>query len=409
MEISQEIFIKDFDYELPEERVAFFPLEARDKSKLLVLKNEKISSAIFKSLPDYVGEDSSLVLNNTRVIEARILFQKQSGGVVEIFCLHPSESFSDIERELLRQEKTQWNCFIGGASKWKSGEVLQKKIFLNSKEVLLNANFLNKNVDSFTIEFSWFPKECSFSEVMHAAGAMPLPPYIKRKPVKIDDERYQTIFAQKQGSVAAPTAALHFTQEIFNELEKKNISAHYVTLHVGAGTFKPVKTNTIAEHQMHSERFQVSLKTLENLSGSTEYIAVGTTSLRTLESLYWLGIKIIKNFFRPGEQLNLGQWEAYEIGNENISFTESLQAIICFLKKERKEELFCQTSLLIIPGYKFYSAKALITNFHQPKSTLLLLVAAFIGERWKEVYDYALKNNYRFLSYGDSSLLWRKD
>ena len=245
--------------------------------------------------------------------------------------------------------------------------------------------------------------------MIHAAGDMPLPPYIKRKPVEIDAERYQTIFAQTQGSVAAPTAALHFTPNVFEDLTKKNISTRYVTLHVGAGTFKPVKTETITEHQMHAERFQVSLQTLEELRVDQVFTAVGTTSLRTLESLYWIGIKILKNLFKPGEGLNLGQWEAYELPNENISFAESIHAIITLLKKENSEEAFCKTSLIIIPGYKFHSTNALITNFHQPKSTLLLLVAAFIGENWKAVYDFALKNDYRFLSYGDSSLLWRED
>ena len=404
-----DIFIKEFDYNLPEHRIAFYPLAERDKSKLLVYRDGKIESTTFDLLPNFLSNSSSLVLNNTRVIEARILFQKQTGGIVEIFCLEPKEPFKNISEELFRKGRVQWKCFIGGASKWKPGEVLQKQILVNDKNISLGARYIEKNVDSFTIEFSWSPPEYPFIEVMHAAGSMPLPPYIKRNPVEIDAERYQTIFAQKQGSVAAPTAALHFTPRVFEDLSKKNIHAQYVTLHVGAGTFKPVKTEKISEHQMHSERFQVSLRTLENLTVDTEYAAVGTTSLRTLESLYWIGIKIIKKLLEPGKELNLGQWEAYELKNENIGFAESLRAIISLLKKENSEEAFCQTSLLIIPGYKFYSANALITNFHQPKSTLLLLVAAFIGENWKAVYDYALENEYRFLSYGDGSLLWRED
>ena len=409
MKKTSEIFIKEFDYNLPEDRIAFYPLAERDKSKLLVYQAGKITSTTFDLLSDYLPDSSTLVLNNTRVIEARILFQKQTGGVIEIFCLEPKEPFVNINEELSKTGSIQWKCFIGGASKWKPGEVLQKQILVKDKNFSLSARFIEKNIDSFTIEFFWSPPDYLFIEVMHAAGDMPLPPYIKRKPVEIDAERYQTIFAQTQGSVAAPTAALHFTPNVFGSLKRKNISSLYITLHVGAGTFKPVKTETIAEHQMHAERFQVSLKTLEELTTNIEYIAVGTTSLRTLESLYWIGIKIIKDLFVPGEELNLGQWEAYELKNENISFAESLNAIISLLKTEDKDEVFCQTSLLIMPGYKFYSARGLITNFHQPKSTLLLLVASFIGESWKEVYDYALKNDYRFLSYGDSSLLWREN
>ena len=409
MEKTSEIFIKEFDYNLPEHRIAFYPLAERDKSKLLVYQKGKITSTTFDRLPEYLPDSSTMILNNTRVIEARILFQKQTGGIVEIFCLEPKEPFQNITEELSRKGSIQWKCFIGGASKWKHGDLLQKQILIDDKNISLSARFIEKNVDSFTIEFFWSPRGYLFIDVMHAAGDMPLPPYIKRKPVEIDAERYQTIFAQTQGSVAAPTAALHFTQNVFEGLTKKNISTRYITLHVGAGTFKPVKTETIAEHQMHSEHFQVSLHTLEELTVDKKYIAVGTTSLRTLESLYWIGIKIIQNMFGPGEELYLGQWEAYELKNENISFADAIKAIISLLKKEKKEEVFCQTSLLIIPGYKFYSTNALITNFHQPKSTLLLLVAAFIGENWKAVYDYALKNEYRFLSYGDSSLLLRED
>jgi S-adenosylmethionine:tRNA ribosyltransferase-isomerase len=244
---------------------------------------------------------------------------------------------------------------------------------------------------------------------MHAAGAIPLPPYIKRKPIASDSERYQTIFAESKGSVAAPTAALHFTKEVFDDLKKNNIAVEYVTLHVGAGTFKPVKTNSIEEHQMHAEHFHVSFSTLNKLTDNKELVAVGTTSLRTLESLYWIGVKILQGLYKNGEELNLEQWEAYELENKQISYKESISAIINFLNQGNSETAFCRTSLLIVPGYKFYSAKGLITNFHQPRSTLLLLVAAFIGDDWKAVYDYALQNNFRFLSYGDSSLLWRKE
>ena len=288
-------------------------------------------------------------------------------------------------------------------------EILKKEFDINGSKFFLDARFICKNTDSFTIEFTWNPPIFHFVDIMHAAGAIPLPPYIKRKPETADSERYQTIFAESKGSVAAPTAALHFTKEVFDGLKTNNITVEYVTLHVGAGTFKPVKTNSIAEHQMHAEHFHVSLSTLIKLTGNKELVAVGTTSLRTLESLYWIGIKILQGFFKNGEELNLGQWEAYELENKKISYKESINAIINFLKQGNNEIAFCRTSLLIVPGYKFYSAKGLITNFHQPRSTLLLLVAAFIGDDWKAVYDYALQNNFRFLSYGDSSLLWRKE
>ena len=409
MENRKNILMDDFDYELPVDRIAEYPLPRRDSSKLLCYKNGQISSSTFESLPQLIPHNSCLILNNTRVIEARILFQKSTGGIIEVFCLEPEKPFININEALEVQQSTKWKCYIGGASKWKHGENLKKELNINGSIVSLIARFIYKNTDSFTIEFTWNPPKFQFADIIHVAGAIPLPPYIKRKPVTVDSERYQTIFAESKGSVAAPTAALHFTKEVFHKFKEKNIAVEYVTLHVGAGTFKPVKSKSIGEHHMHAEHFQVSLNTLNQLISDKELLAVGTTSLRTLESLYWIGIKILQGQFKNGEELNLGQWEAYELENKNISYKESINAIIFFLKKQKKEAAFCRTSLLIVPGYKFYSAKGLITNFHQPRSTLLLLVAAFIGEDWKAVYNYALQNNFRFLSYGDSSLLWRKD
>ena len=408
MKKASEIFIKDFGYELPIERIATHPLAERDESKLLVYRNGNFSTSIFKCLPDNLQSGSSLVLNNTRVIEARILFQKSTGGIIEIFCLEPAENLS-ISEALVTRKKVRWDCLIGGASKWKHGEILQKTITINGSNIILEANYIDKNTDSFIIEFSWHSSSYTFGEVVHLAGLIPLPPYIKRKPVESDAERYQTIFAKKQGSVAAPTAALHFTKQVFDDLEKKEISLDYITLHVGAGTFKPVKTETIAEHAMHAEHFEISIETLRSLAKTKELIAVGTTSLRTLESLYWIGIKIMNNLVHQEKDLRLDQWEAYELENKDVSFTESINAILYYLQEKNIPSLFCETSLIIVPGYKFYSAKVLITNFHQPQSTLLLLVAAFIGEDWKKVYQYALENEFRFLSYGDSSLLWRRE
>jgi S-adenosylmethionine:tRNA ribosyltransferase-isomerase len=291
---------------------------------------------------------------------------------------------------------------IGGASKWKPGQILQKKLALDKHEVQLQARYVGKSVDQFIIEFTW-NSDHHFAEVLHAAGAIPLPPYIKRKAALTDADRYQTVFAQHRGSVAAPTAALHFTPSTFEALKNKKIHTCNVTLHVGAGTFKPVKTETIADHSMHGEYFTVSANTIKKLIEAEVIIAVGTTSLRTLESLHWIGIKI-----RNGAtELNLGQWESMHLSQQDISYKESLECILEYLEKNELDSISCTTSLLIMPGYRFHSAQALVTNFHQPKSTLLLLIAAFIGEDWKRVYNHALQNNYRFLSYGDSSLLWR--
>lgn len=403
---AKEIFIKDYTYSLPQDRIAAFPLPERDQSKLLVYKSGKISDDLFYNMPEYLEPGTTLILNNTRVIEARILFQKPTGGIIEIFCLEPTHEFH-IENAISHQGPVRWNCLIGGASKWKPGQVLEKELTINDSHVVLSAHYIEKLSDSFIIEFSWQPQDLSFGEVIHAAGAIPLPPYIKREAQADDTNRYQTIFAKYQGSVAAPTAALHFTNAVFKKMAQKDINPNYITLHVGAGTFKPVKTETIAEHDMHAEHFHVSRHTLEKLTGSQTIVAVGTTSLRTLESLYWIGVKMIRQQFLETDELGLEQWEAYELKDDNISYSESICAIIGFMEQQNMEEVFCRTSLIIVPGYTFRSAKALLTNFHQPQSTLLLLVAAFIGNDWKKVYQHALEHDYRFLSYGDSSLLMR--
>ena len=402
-----EILMKEFDYSLPAPHIATHPLPNRDESRLLIYKKGNIQEDIFKNVGSHLPSPSQLLLNNTRVIEARILFQKHSGGVIEIFCLEPSEQAGDMALAMAQKSPIRWNCFIGGASKWKPGQLLEKELEILGRAVKLTARYVQKRDDCFVIEFSWLPESFCFGEILNAAGAIPLPPYIKREVTEADAERYQTIFAAQQGSVAAPTAALHFTEEILDALRVRGIQPAYITLHVGAGTFKPVKSETIAEHQMHGEYFHASINTLNHLINAERIIAVGTTSLRTLESLYWIGVKLMKEKNLSPAELVLSQWEAYEIEAKNISYTESLEAIIQYLRAHQLEELFCRTSLLIVPGYQFKSAEALITNFHQPQSTLLLLVAAFIGEDWKKVYEHALNNNFRFLSYGDSSLLWR--
>jgi len=400
----QTILIKEYDYPLAHERIAEFPLQQRDQSRLLVYKDGQITDDYFFNLDQHLPAGFTIILNNTRVIEARILFRKSTGGVIEIFCLEPHQK--TIEQSLASTSKTQWQCLIGGASKWKSGQILIKEINLGNKAVELNAKYNSRQADSFVIDFSW-DSEDTFADVLHASGAIPLPPYIKRAATEQDKERYQTIFGKEEGSVAAPTAALHFTQSVFQKLAKKNINAEYITLHVGAGTFKPVKTETVAEHEMHKEPFTVSIDVLKKIIASEKIIAVGTTSLRTLETVYWLGVKLLNGLIK--DEWVLEQWEAYQLEkhHSNISPEVSLHALINWLEKNSRTELHCQTSLIIVPGYRFKIPSGLITNFHQPQSTLLLLVSAFIGEDWKKVYKHALDNDYRFLSYGDSSLLWK--
>lgn len=401
----ENIYIKDYDYNLPPELIAELPLKARDQSKLLVYKNGEISDDYFFNLQQRLPEETILILNNTRVIEARILFQKNTGGIIEIFCLEPFEK--NIEQSLVLTKQAQWQCLIGGASKWKPGQVLQKEALIYGVPLQLNAKYIGKQADNFVIEFSWQPEHYSFAEVLHAAGTIPLPPYIKRSAAEEDKDRYQTIFGKQEGSVAAPTAALHFTENTFQKLQQKNIYTEYITLHVGAGTFKPVKTETVAAHTMHREPFTVSISVLKKIRSYKKIIAVGTTSLRTLESLYWLGVKLIGNL--KNEDWTLEQWEAYELEKKfpHVSVEESLTALINGLELHNQTKLFCQTSLIIVPGYQFKIPTGLITNFHQPKSTLLLLVSAFIGDDWRKIYQHALNHNYRFLSYGDSSLLWK--
>lgn len=397
----ENIRIDDYTYQLPTDRIAEFPLSKRDASRLLVYQNEQIKNQVFTDVIDIIPANSVLVLNNTRVIEARIHFKKPTGGVIEIFCLEPHQQV--IEQALQSKHSVQWKCMVGGASKWKAGQLLNKTIKGKAHEVLLTAKYISKEEDSFIIEFSW-NDDSYFAAVLHAAGAIPLPPYIKRTTQEIDSERYQTVFSKEEGSVAAPTAALHFTDELLDKIKAK-AKVDYVTLHVGAGTFKPVKTETIAEHKMHGEPFTISKDLIENLLQAKNVVAVGTTSLRTLESLHWLGAKLLT---KNSTDWNLGQWEAYDLINENIRSKESLCAVLNWMNENGANELHCRTSLIIVPGYPIQIPKALITNFHQPQSTLLLLVAAFIGEDWRKVYQHALENNYRFLSYGDSSYLERK-
>ena len=413
----KDISISEFSYFLPEEKIAVYPLPERDFSKLLIYKDGKISEGIYRNIADHIPAESFLIFNDTKVVEARLLFQKATGGVVEIFCLEPHEQYSDITTAMLQQGTVYWQCLVGGASKWKHGQVLKKIVHAYEKEIIVEAVYTEKKAGSFVIRLSWTPGSLSFAELLHHAGSVPLPPYIKRKPEKSDAERYQTVYAHFDGSVAAPTAGLHFTNEIFKTLEEKNIRKDYVTLHVGAGTFKPVKTETMAQHEMHSEFIDVPGTTIENICRHLDdsVIAVGTTSMRTIESLYWLGVKCRKeelhSVYADPEQSSsiiLSQWEAYDLPQQGLSAKEALTSLVEWMEKNKLERIIAKTAILIAPGYRCRIVNALITNFHQPQSTLLLLVAALIGNDWRLVYDYALHNDFRFLSYGDGSLLWMK-
>lgn len=402
------LHIADYTYHLPPDKIAAHPLAQRDASRLLVYRDEKISETVYRDIVSELPDNSLIVFNNTRVIEARLLFQKSTGGVIEIFCLEPHEQYPDITTAMLQEGKVWWKCMIGGASKWKHGMELQKQIVHNDQKVTLTAAIKERRPDSFIIEFNWTPSHLSFAALLHEAGNIPLPPYIKRDAEPEDAERYQTVYAEANGSVAAPTAGLHFTEHILQQLTEKNIQSSYVTLHVGAGTFKPVKTETIGEHDMHAEFMQVNVSTIESLLHHLDkkIITVGTTSLRTIESLYWLGVKIIQ---QPGLQpadIELSQWEAYEINADNISSRDALNALLTWMKKNNADTITAKTQLLIAPGYELKIANVLVTNFHQPQSTLLLLVAAVAGPNWRSIYDYALENNFRFLSYGDGCLIF---
>lgn len=404
----QHIPIADYTYHLPADRIAAHPLPDRDASRLLIYRHEKIEESIYHDIAAHLPADSLIVFNDTRVIEARLLFQKPTGGVIEIFCLEPHEQYPDITTAMLQEDKVWWKCMIGGASKWKHGMMLQKEITHTDQKIVLTASIKERRSDSFVIEFSWTPK-FSFAALLHEAGSIPLPPYIKREAQAEDAERYQTVYAAANGSVAAPTAGLHFTDHILNELHAKNIRSAFVTLHVGAGTFKPVKTATIGEHDMHAELIHVSRETIHSLYeyADKKIIAVGTTSLRTIESLYWLGVKMYNDPQLSAADCILHQWEAYEL-NVDITAKDALQSLLNWMHNNDLYTLTARTQLLIAPGYQLQLADILITNFHQPQSTLLLLVAAVAGEGWRKIYDYAMENGFRFLSYGDGCLIYAR-
>jgi S-adenosylmethionine:tRNA ribosyltransferase-isomerase len=406
MRTPADISIDDFSYELPNEKIALQPLAERDAAKLLLYKNGEISESTFASIHQFIPENSTLVFNNTKVINARIPFNKSSGAGIEVFCLEPMGEITEYSTVMLSTASSNWKCLVGGAAKWKN-EILEKEISIGGEKLTLYATLHQKLSDAYEVGFSWIPAHHSFAAVIAAAGETPLPPYIKRKTETTDSNRYQTIFAKEEGSVAAPTAGLHFTSKIFENFTAKNIHSTYVTLHVGAGTFKPVKAATMQDHDMHSEYIDVDREAISNIMAASGSIAaVGTTSLRTIETLYWFGVKVAINPML--NQLDLKQWDVYQepLTTSQISAKAALQALLNWMEQQHIQRIFTQTQLLIAPGYRFRIANMLVTNFHQPKSTLLLLVAAAVGEQWKNLYQYALENEYRFLSYGDGNLIF---
>ncbi len=399
----QDIRINEYDYDLPAERIAQYPLPDRDGSKLLLYDGKGVSSDVFRNIGNHLPSGTHLVFNNTRVISARLLFRKESGAYIEILCLEPLFPHS-YELSFSSPGPVEWKCMIGNLKKWKSG-VLSMPFSAGGQINTLTAEMICSEGEAWRVRYSWSNPRISFSEVIDASGHIPLPPYINREDEAGDRIRYQTVYSKVKGSVAAPTAGLHFTEELLCSLANRGISHSSITLHVGAGTFQPVRTPGIAGHTMHCERFSVTAATIERLlENRGRIVAVGTTSVRTLESLYWLGVKALAGKLAENSENSVGQWDPYGDDRE-ISVNESLGALKQHIISRDMSELEASTSMIIVPGYRFRMIEGMVTNFHQPRSTLLLLVSAWTGNDWKTVYRYALDNEFRFLSYGDSSLL----
>lgn len=396
-----KVYISDYNYNLPDERIAKYPLEQRDISKLLVYKNKTIAEHSFRSVIDFIHHDSLLVFNNTKVVQARLNFKRETGASIEVFLLEPITPI-DYAQSFATTSSCRWKCIVGNLKKWK-GDILRLEI--GGTSAILKAEKVGINGEGVEVEFSW-TENLSFAKVVEICGRVPIPPYLNRKDEAIDKSRYQTVYAQPEGSVAAPTAGLHFTPELLNKINQKGIETASVTLHVGAGTFKPVKAETIDEHEMHIEHFFVTKELLQSLlKKKGQVCSVGTTTLRSLESIYWLGVKVNMNL-NEATNLHISQWEPYNLSG-SLSFDDSLNSLLNWMKINNKDYFEAETQICIVPGYTFKIVNTLITNFHQPKSTLLLLVSAFVGEDWKRIYNYALENDFRFLSYGDSSMLIR--
>lgn len=398
----KDLKIEDYTYNLPDERIAKYPLEQRDASKLLIYHDGQLTEDVYRNIAAHIPGGSLMVFNRTMVVQARLLFTKLTGGIIEVFCLEPHEQYGDVQTAMQQTQRVLWRCIVGGAGKWKDGLVLEQQ----HETFTLQASMVERGVGSFVIELIW-NTDASFAEVLHTAGKIPLPPYLHRQAEHSDTERYQTIYAKEKGSVAAPTAGLHFTDNIMQSLGKKGIGTAFVNLHVGAGTFMPVKSTTMQDHTMHAEWIHVDVDTIHKLITCLEkgIVAVGTTTMRTLESLYWIGVKLLNHTVPDFGGYAVSQWDPYEITADADAET-ALSALADYLLLNKLSTLVTRTQILIAPGYTNRIVKGLATNFHQPQSTLLLLVASMIGDNWREMYKYALDNNYRFLSYGDGCLIW---
>ncbi len=399
---TKEIHISDYTYDLPDERIAKFPKAERDHSKLLLYKHGEVGEDVFYNLPKHLPQGALMVMNNTRVIQARLHFRKETGALIEIFLLEPAEP-ADYEQMFQQTKRCAWLCLVGNQKKWKEG-ALTRELRIKNEELRVSATRKGEVGTSQLIEFEW-TGNVSFAEVIDVMGELPIPPYLNRETQESDKTTYQTVYSKIKGSVAAPTAGLHFTERVLNDIDARGIEREEVTLHVGAGTFRPVKSETIGEHPMHTEYIAVHRHTIERLlAHNGEAIAVGTTSVRTLESLYYMGLKLETNPGLSAEDLHVHQWEPYEQA-ANIAPMKALQNLLAWYDENGETVLHSSTQIIIAPGYNYKIVKMLITNFHQPQSTLLLLVSAFVHGDWHKIYDYALTHDFRFLSYGDSSLL----
>lgn len=398
---QKDLRVEDYSYNLPPERIAKYPLSDRDTSKMLLWDGSHIKDYIFRDFPSLVDMQSLLVFNNTRVIRARLLFRKESGAAIEVFCLEPSDPL-DFAVSLGSSGPVEWKCLIGNLKRWKQGK-LKAHFPGGTRHGTLSAENIRPDGDAFIVRFSWEDTEATFGEVLESLGHMPIPPYLDRDDEESDTLNYQTVYAQVEGSVAAPTAGLHFTPAVFTEMSRRGIRRADITLHVSAGTFRPVKVELITDHLMHSEHFFVTRETLRLLKGSMR-IAIGTTTVRTLESIYWLGLQCLEKRISVTRLPSVTQWEPYD-NDSHIDMDSAIDHILSYMDSREIDVLEAMTDIIIVPGYRFRAISGMLTNFHQPRSTLLLLVAAFTGSAWKEIYDHALKSGYRFLSYGDCMLL----
>ena len=405
-EDPKHIRISEFNYPLPDERIAKFPLPVRDQSKLLLYRHGEVTEDIFTSLPDYLPANSLIIFNNTKVIQARLHFHKETGALIEVFCLEPIQP-NDYALNFQQTEHAAWLCMIGNLKKWKEG-ALKREITVKGEPLTLTAERGACHGTSHWLDFRWNNPEITFADILEVFGELPIPPYLNRETQESDKETYQTVYSKIKGSVSAPTAGLHFTPRVLDALREKGVALEELPLHVGAGTFKPVKSEEIEGHEMHTEYISVNRSTLEKLvAHEGKAIAVGTTSVRTLESLYHIGVTLLHNPNATEEDLHVKQWQPYETALETAATpaVDALQAIIAYLDRHHMETLHSSTQIIIAPGYEYRIVKAMVTNFRQPQSTLLLLVSAFLHGDWRKIYDYALAHDFRFLSYGDSSLL----